>query len=275
MIDGECVQFLQWALPRLKLRWRGFRKVRRQVCRRIHARIDILKLASVQDYREYLEVNAQEWQTLDGICRITISHFYRDRAVFELLQQAVLPAMIRGVRRAGRAHILAWSAGCASGEEPYTLSLLWHLGLRPTPPDLNFLILGTDTDLDVLRRARRASFGHSSLKQLPERWLAQAFENIEGQYLLKSRYRRHILFAQHDVRRGPPGGRFDLILCRNLVFTYFGTELQRAFAGRAHEAMAPDGVLVIGASEMLPADVPGFVPWPGSRGVYLNQPSQT
>jgi chemotaxis protein methyltransferase CheR len=274
MSDQECVRFLQWALPRLQLRWLGFRKVRRQVCRRIQARIEALKLTNAQSYQAYLDANAEEWACLERLCRITISHFYRDRAVFELLQQRVLPAIVRRARRAGRAHIFAWSAGCASGEEPYTLNLLWRFGpWWSVEPDLSFRILATDIDLEVLRRARRACYGKSSLKQLPESWLVEAFAVTDGQYLLRPAYRGDILFAQHDVRQDAPGGPFDLVLCRNLVFTYFAAELQRNFTRRAHAAMTPEGVLVIGASETLPADTPGFVPWPHSRGVYVKQPN--
>jgi chemotaxis protein methyltransferase CheR len=115
MRDADCVQFLQWALPRLDLRWDGLRKVRRQVCRRISRRLAELGLSDGTAYREYIEGNADEWDRLDGFCRITISRFWRDPAVFESLRDHVLPALGPTVS--------VWSAGCASGEEPYSLVL--------------------------------------------------------------------------------------------------------------------------------------------------------
>jgi chemotaxis protein methyltransferase CheR len=88
MQDAECVALLRWALPRLGLRWPGFRKVRRQVCKRITRRIRELGLADVTTYRERLESVPEEWPELDALCRITISRFYRDRAVFDHLGTA-------------------------------------------------------------------------------------------------------------------------------------------------------------------------------------------
>ncbi len=106
MRDADCVQFLQWALPRLDLRWDGFRKVRRQVCRRISRRLAELGLSDGAAYRTYIEGNADEWDRLDGFCRITISRFWRDPAVFQSLRDDVLPVLGPTVS--------VWSAGCAS-----------------------------------------------------------------------------------------------------------------------------------------------------------------
>jgi chemotaxis protein methyltransferase CheR len=90
MTDAECVAFLQWALPQLRLRWHGFRRVRRQVCRRVSRRIAELGLKEADAYRAYLEGNLHEWNVLAGLCRITISRFWRDR---ELLSRQLSPAV--------------------------------------------------------------------------------------------------------------------------------------------------------------------------------------
>ena len=111
----DCTEFLQWALPRLGFRWPGFRKVRRQVCRRIRRRIAALDLEGFDDYRRYLETHAQEHAKLDRLCRITISRFYRDRRVFERLEREALSRLAANAQKR-RATVRAWSAGCASGE---------------------------------------------------------------------------------------------------------------------------------------------------------------
>ena len=103
MQDKECVQFLQWALPRLSLRWAGFRKVRRQVCKRIQRRIRTIGLADTNAYRKLLETDKEEWQVLDELCRITISRFFRDREVFDCLGAHVLPQLARDRIAAGDA----------------------------------------------------------------------------------------------------------------------------------------------------------------------------
>src|SRR5919106_6038837 len=97
----QCVAFLQWALPRMGRRWAGYRKVRRQVCRRVRRRAQELGLDGFDAYREHLERHPEEWEALDGLTNVTISRFNRDRGVFEFLARAVGP----GAR--------VWSAGCA------------------------------------------------------------------------------------------------------------------------------------------------------------------
>ena len=93
MKDADCVAFLQWALPQLGLHWPGFRKVRRQVCRRIAARLRALELADAAAYRGHLQSHSGEWPALAVLCTVTISRFYRDREVFDCLGAAVLPAL--------------------------------------------------------------------------------------------------------------------------------------------------------------------------------------
>ena len=97
MKDADCVALLQWALPRLRMRWAGFRKVRGQVCKRIRRRMGALGIDSVSAYRQYLERHDSEWDELDALCRISISRFYRDRGVFTFLQDTVLPELAAGV----------------------------------------------------------------------------------------------------------------------------------------------------------------------------------
>lgn len=83
MQDDECIQFLRWALPQLRMRWQGFRKVRGQVCKRINRRMTQLGIDSVTDYRDYLGDQAHEWRVLDSLCQVTISRFYRDKLMYQ------------------------------------------------------------------------------------------------------------------------------------------------------------------------------------------------
>jgi chemotaxis protein methyltransferase CheR len=214
------VTFLQQALPRLGRRWAGYRKVRRQVCRRVRHRFEELGLEGFDAYRAHLDARPDEWAVLDGLMNVTISRFYRDHGVFDHLRDEVLRPGMR-----------VWSAGCASGEEPYTLALLCE-GLD---------ILATDVDPAMLRRAQAARYPASALRELPDR---DAF--TDG--VLDDRY-RHVRFALHDVRDQPPPGPFDLVLCRNLAFTYFDEPTQRDVLRRI--ASVTD-LLVIGAHECLP-----------------------
>ena len=93
MNDAECVAFLQWALPCMRMRWAGFRRVRRQVRRRINARLAQLGVSGTEGYRAYLAAHPSEWEVLDRFCRVTVSRFYRNRGVFEFLFESVLPEL--------------------------------------------------------------------------------------------------------------------------------------------------------------------------------------
>jgi chemotaxis protein methyltransferase CheR len=248
--DDDCVAFLQWALPRLRLRWPGFRKVRRQVCRRISRRIAELELDGIKAYRARLEADPAEWAVLDGLCRVTISRFWRDRGVFEALRDEVLPAL--GPR------VVAWSAGCASGEEPYSLVL------AADEADVRLRVLATDVDPVLLERGRRARYQESSLRELPPELRQRAFSDDR----LKAEYRARVEFALHDLRAGAPDGPFDLVLCRNVLFTYFEEEFQHEVGRSLAASLRPGGALVVGAHETLPEVFGGLEPWSATHGVY-------
>jgi len=138
MNDSQCIQFLQWALPRLGMRWAGFRKVRRQVCNRARRRASELGLSDLSTYRTYLEAHPEEWTVLDGLTPITISRFYRDRGTFEFLAHEVVPTLSSQASARNSNTLYVWSAGCASGEEPYTLAIIWELELAHRFPPHSF-----------------------------------------------------------------------------------------------------------------------------------------
>jgi chemotaxis protein methyltransferase CheR len=252
MKDAECVRFLQWALPRMRMRWRGFRKVRRQVGKRLGRRLDELGLKDLDAYRARLDADAGEWKVLDRLCRIPISRFYRDRAVFDHLFQEVLPAL---AQRHGE--VACWSAGCASGEEPYTLSIAARV------LDLPLRVVATDSDPHLLARAAAARYGPSSLRELPRPWREQAFT---PEHELRPAYREGVRFVGEDIRDAMPDGPFHLILCRNLAFMYFDDTLQRTVLEGITARLAPGGMLVIGQHETLPGGE--LEACPASLGLY-------
>lgn len=267
MNDAECIAFLQWALPRLHLRWAGFRKPRRQVCKRIRRRMGQLGLESAAAYRAYLEANSDEWGRLDGLCRVTISRFYRDRAVMDHLGAVVLPGLAELAERRGDRHLECWTIGCASGEEPYSLALIWHFRVGTGHPGVRLRIRATDVDPLLLERAREACYEPSSLRDLPPGWMAEAFERRAGLFCLRRRFRQGVVVELADVRCGGPPGPLDVILCRNVAFTYFDDGEQRRVLGDLLARLRPGGVLVLGSHERLPADQ-----WPlaqdGAHPVY-------
>jgi chemotaxis protein methyltransferase CheR len=179
------------------------------------------------------------------MCRITISRFDRDHDVFEALANE-LPA------RDGR----VWSAGCASGEEPYTLAILF--------PNLREIV-ATDVDAQLIERAHRGCYPSGCLRELPEHLREQAFVREGELFCVRPEHRRAIEFRCEDLRETMPDGPFDAILCRNLAFTYFDEPVQREVATAMLARLRPDGVLVIGARERLPT---GLELQESSRGCY-------
>jgi chemotaxis protein methyltransferase CheR len=155
----------------------------------------------------------------------------------------------------GDTRLRIWSAGCASGEEPYTLALVLALGR--TRADCESEIVATDADPCLLRRAGRACYPESSLRELPTPWRT-AFRQVGDELCLHPRYRESVRFLEQDIRRSQPDGRFDLILCRNLVFTYFQLSRQSGIAARLAEKLVPGGLLLLGSHESLPEPVPGL-----------------
>jgi len=275
MKDEQCVRFLQWALPQLRMRWPGFRKVRGQVCKHLDQRIRDLGLAGVEDYQAYLGAHADEWGHLDPLCRITISRFYRDKGVFAELAQDVLPALLHRVQKRGDRVLRIWSAGCGSGEEPYTLALIWTMEFQTRFPDMTIDIVATDADPGMIRRARAARYEFSSLKELPEDWRNRAFSRAGDIYCLNPEYRRDIRFLMQDIRQQQPEGPFDLVLCRNLVFTYFDDALQLQIVRHMISGMHGSAVLVLGVHEHLPEGAQGLVVWSDKHRIYRKSSTTT
>jgi chemotaxis protein methyltransferase CheR len=278
------VAFLQWALPRLQLRWPGFRHVRRQVCRRLARRLGELDLPDLAAYRARLEADpdpeapGSEWRTLDACCRITISRFLRDRAVFERLGQRVLPAL--AVRADAEARPLrAWCAGCAGGEEAYGLRALWQEEVAPHHPRVALAIVATDVDGASLARARAGAYAPSSLKEASPAWRQRVFDwrpgfgEGQGRWVVRAAFRGDVAWIRQDLRQVAPRGVFDLVLCRNLAFTYFDAPLQRAVLARIARHLRPGGALVVGLHERLPegAEAAAFEAWPGERAILRHR----
>ena len=267
MTDVEYVAFLQWALPRMGLRWKGFRGVRRQVCKRIARRVSELGLSDLAAYRALLEEREDEWRVLDSLCVVTISRFYRDAGVFDRLRRELVPPLAREAVSAGERVLRAWSLGCASGEEAYTLSMLWHLEVSSQFPSLGLRIVGTDIDDDVLGRAQRGCYEHNSLRELPAKWQELGLEREGALYCVRSTMREGVEFRKEDVRERMPQGPLHLVLCRYMVFTYFDDATQRALAQRIAERTAPFGLLVVGTHEQVPPDT-GWTPCASGTHAY-------
>ena len=268
MTDAELVAFLQWAVPRLGLRWEGLRNFRRTVRKRLAKRMTALGLAALEDYRAHLERDPSEWARLDAMCRITISRLFRDRAVYELLSAAILPERASAALREGRRVVRVWSAGCASGEEPYSVAIVWHVDVAPAYPGVELEVLATDADDELLARARRATYGEGSLRELDARLRAAALVPEGSLLTVRPELRAGITFRCQDLRKAMPDGPFDVVLCRNVVLTYVEEARHRSLLERIVARLLPGGALVVGSRETMPAGITGLEAEPRAPGVF-------
>jgi chemotaxis protein methyltransferase CheR len=223
------------------------------------------------EYKAYLDTHSEEWQILDGLCTISISRFYRDHRVFDALGDTALSTLAAQAITRTDTVVRCWSAGCASGEEPYTLSLIWNQRIRPQFPHVALAVVATDVDGTLLDRARIACYSRSSLRELPPAWIDAAFVCQNDEYCLRNAWKSCVEFRQQDIRTDQPAGPFDLVLCRNVAFTYFDEPVQRRLVLRLAELISADGFLVVGRHESLPAAAP-FAPVAAGLGIYRRAP---
>ncbi len=252
----DCKAFLQKALPVLNRRWAGYRKVKNQVCKRIKRRIRGLELAGFEEYWQYLQDNPGEWKALDACCDITISRFYRDHDVYDYIKDEILPDLVESIKDGTPFGV--WSAGCCSGEEPYTLALISTFVLSRIKPESQIHIVATDVNGALLKKAKKGCYQNSSLRELPEEWKQAAFESKGKVFCLKTAYKKHVEFLQQDIRTNCPKGSFKLILCRNLVAMYFNSKVQLQVYGQIGNRLETGGYLVLGKHEILPSDLKDF-----------------
>lgn len=212
-----------------------------------------MKLIDFHEYWRYLQTHPQEWQVLDSCCDITISRFYRDHEVYDYIYKEILPDTIKTLQVGDNLRI--WSAGCCSGEEPYTMSLISAFNFPEIFLRHKINIVATDINRDLLQKAKIGAYKSSSLRELPENWKQAAFELKGDEYYLKTSYKKPVKFLQQDIKKKCPQGFFHLVLCRNLVAMYFDQDLQVQVFEQIANKMDPGGFLVLGKHEVLPQDL--------------------
>lgn len=223
----------------------------RCIRRRIAKRLRSCKVTDVASYLKRLEMDRDELDTLLATISIHVSQFFRNPDTYRILEQKILPDLCRRARAAGRTELTLWSAGCASGEEPYSLALLVDdMNAR----DLKINILATDVSEPILDTARSGAYEALRLKEVPPEVLNKYFLGDKDHYQLIERIRNQVAFRQHNImtaRDYPPA---DLILCRN-VMIYFTREEQERILSRFAATLPEHGALVLGRSETMTGDV--------------------
>jgi len=218
------------------------------ILRRIGRRMAVTHNATIRDYADYLRSHPDEVKQLIRVFLIKVTGFFRNPEAFEFLQTTIIPELVDRGKQNG--HILrVWSAGCATGEEAYSLALLIADHLGPEFPEWSVKVFATDLAADAIAFARRGLYPETVLKDLPNHYLERYFERIDQGYRVIKTLRQVVVFGQQDISRGVPFPRIDLVTCRNLLI-YLKPELQQVvldlFAYSLHQS---HGYLFLGKAE--------------------------
>jgi two-component system CheB/CheR fusion protein len=216
--------------------------------RRVARRMALFGADTLEAYLAHLDSHAGEAQALFDDLLINVTSFFRDPPVFEALQQQVFPALIEH-RTAGRP-IRLWVAGCASGEEAYSLAICLLETLGEAAGTTPIQVFATDISEQAIATARQGFYPDEAVTQVSPQRLQRFFTRVPGGYRIHKAVRDLCLFVRHDLTSDPPFSKLDLISCRN-VLIYFGRILQQRVAPIFHYALNPGGFLVIGRSEGL------------------------
>ncbi len=237
--------------------------------RRIGKRMADIGVDSYGQYIDQLEVSAGEFDALFNTVMINVSSFYRDPNVWRYVAEHVIPEILR--RRGGGEPIRIWSAGCSTGEEPYTVAMLLaeQLGERGFADRVK--VFATDVDEEALATARQGVYAAAGLEALPAELRDNYFEHADGRCSVSKPIRRSVIFGRNDLVRDAPISRLDLVTCRNTLM-YFNGDTQRSIMTRLHLALAPEGFLVLGKSELLLTLGECFAPESLSLRVFRKRP---
>ena len=218
------------------------------ILRRIGRRMAVTHNGTIRDYGEYFHNHPNEVQELVKAFLIKVTGFFRDPEAYEVLKGTVIPNLIERAKENGKT-LRLWSAGCATGEEAYSLALLIADYLGPDFPEWNVKIFATDLAADAINFARRAVYPENVLNELPLEYKERYFERFDHGYRVSKVLRQGVIFGQQDISRGVPFPRIDLVSCRNLLI-YLRPEMQEVvldlFAYSLHQT---HGFLFLGKAE--------------------------
>ena len=221
---------------------------RSTLMRRVDRRVAHVSLADYAEYVDYLELHTDEFTELFNTILINVTGFFRDQEAWEFLSTQVLPAMV--ANKSPTQPLRIWSAGCASGEEAYTLAIVLAEMLGPAEFRDRVKIYATDVDEEALTYARHGSYTEREIRGVPAEFLDRYFDLTGDRYVFRKDLRRSVIFGRNDLVQDAPISRIDLLVCRNTLM-YFNAETQARILSRFHFALTDTGVLFLGKAEML------------------------
>ncbi len=242
---------------------------RATLVRRVQKRLQAVGAKDFADYIDYLEVHPEEFAQLFNTILINVTAFFRDPAAWDYLAADVVPRVLAARQPDGQ--VRAWSAGCASGEEAYTIAMLLAEAIGIKAFTERVKIYATDLDEEELAQARLGGYTHKQVAGVPGPMLQKYFERVGDRYVFHRDLRRSIIFGSNNLIHDAPISRIDLLVCRNTLM-YFNTEVQARILARFHFALHDDGFLFLGRAEMLLTHANLFTPVDLKRRVFTKVP---
>jgi two-component system CheB/CheR fusion protein len=216
--------------------------------RRVSLRMTILKIATLDEYMNFLTAHPAEIEHLLDTVTIHVTEFFRDPEVFDAIAKDILPEIISRKLRSPSRTIRVWSAGCSTGEETYSLAIIMKRQLRLVGADLALEIYGTDVSGDAVAAATEGVYDARKLEGVPEDIRRKCFEAKGTAYRVVSDARRCVGFSVHDLFSAPPFSMLDLIVCRN-VLIHFDQRARDGVLKGFHAALGDSRLLILGKSE--------------------------
>ncbi len=245
--DGASLEALLEFLKQSRgLDFTGYKRASLE--RRFRRRMDTMRCASYADYLDYLEVHPEEFQELFDTLLINVTSFFRDAPAWKRMKESVIPELIAG--KPPDEPIRVWSAGCASGQEAYSLAMVLADALGPEEYRERVKIYGTDIDEDSLSYARGAAYTQREVEDVPAEYLERFFEPSRHGHVFRADLRRMVIFGRNNLMEDAPISRLDVLACRNTLM-YFTADSQERILRHFHFALVEGGVLMLGKSEMM------------------------
>ena len=243
MTDITLRDLLEWLAQERNLDLRGYKTGSLE--RRFRHRMFQVKVGSFREYLDYIRKHPGEVNDLFNTVLINVTHFFRDPQAWEVLRRDALPELV--ARLEPGATLRAWSAGCATGEEAYSLAILLAEEFGPRIKNYDVKIYATDLDEDALNVARRGEYPMEKLRHVRPEWQQKYFQS-DHRSRINREIRRLCMFGRGNLASDAPISHVQLLICRN-VLIYFEPDVQRKILKRLHYALEPGGVLMLGKSE--------------------------
>ncbi|MGY1802368.1 CheR family methyltransferase [Blastococcus sp. SYSU D00922] len=266
-IDPAFESLLVFLRERRGFDFTGYK--RPSLMRRVRRRMAEVGITSTVEYQDFLEVHPEEFTPLFNTVLINVTSFFRDRPAWEHLRERLLPDVLAS---AGPT-IRVWSAGSASGQEAYSLAILFAEALGAEQFRQRVKIYATDVDEEALAQARAAVFTERELAGLTPAQVEEYFQPDGARFAFRKDLRRSVIFGRNDLVQDAPISHVDLLLCRNTLM-YFNAETQSRILGRLHFALNPEGLLFLGKAEMLLSHGQLFAPVDLSRRFFRKRDAQ-